>query len=53
MRGEISAIFGGRKVELRQTVKAVTPFGGLGGVCGVFAEGGICRAGERQRCRLS
>lgn len=29
MRGEISAIFGGRKVELRQTVKAVTPFGGL------------------------
>lgn len=29
MRGEISAIFGGKKVELRQTVKAVTPFGGL------------------------
>ncbi|HEX2522824.1 MAG TPA: IS1380 family transposase [Terriglobia bacterium] len=29
MRGQISAIFGGRKVELRQTVKAVTPFGGL------------------------
>jgi hypothetical protein len=29
VRGEISAIFGGRKVELRQTVKAVTPFGGL------------------------
>jgi hypothetical protein len=29
VRGEINAIFGGRKVELRQTVKAVTPFGGL------------------------
>ena len=29
MRGEISAIFGGRKVGLRQTAKAVTPFGGL------------------------
>ena len=29
MRGEISAIFGGRKVELRQTPKPVTPFGGL------------------------
>lgn len=29
MRGEISAIFSGKKVELRQTVKAVTPFGGL------------------------
>ena len=29
MRGEISAIFSGRKVELRQTVKAVIPFGGV------------------------
>ena len=29
MRGQISAIFGGKKVELRQTAKAVTPFGGL------------------------
>lgn len=29
MRGQISAIFGGKKVELRQTPKAVTPFGGL------------------------
>ena len=28
MRGEMSAIFGGKKVELRQTVKAVTRFGG-------------------------
>jgi hypothetical protein len=27
--GETSAIFGGRKMELRQTVKAVTPLGGL------------------------
>jgi hypothetical protein len=29
VRGQISAIFGGKKVELRQTPKAVTPFGGL------------------------
>jgi hypothetical protein len=29
VRGQISAIFGGTKVELRQTPKAVTPFGGL------------------------
>ncbi len=28
MRGQISAIFSGRKVELRQTPKPVTPFGG-------------------------
>ena len=28
VRGEISAIFGGNKVELRQTRRAVTPFGG-------------------------
>jgi hypothetical protein len=29
VRGQISAIFGGKKVELRQTPKPVTPFGGL------------------------
>ena len=29
VRGEISAIFGGKKVELRHTGRAVTPFGGL------------------------
>jgi hypothetical protein len=29
VRGEISAIFGGKKVELRETARAVTPFGGL------------------------
>jgi hypothetical protein len=29
VRGQISAIFGGKKVELRGTPKAVTPFGGL------------------------
>ena len=29
MRQEISAIFGGKKVELRETPRAVTPFGGL------------------------
>ena len=29
VREEISAIFGGKKVELRQTGRAVTPFGGL------------------------
>ena len=29
MRHEISAIFGGKKVELRETPRAVTPFGGL------------------------
>jgi hypothetical protein len=29
VRGEIDAIFGGKEVELRQTAKAVTPFGGL------------------------
>lgn len=29
MRVEISAIFASRKVELRQTPRAVTPFGGL------------------------
>jgi hypothetical protein len=29
VRHEISAIFGGKKVELRETSRAVTPFGGL------------------------
>jgi hypothetical protein len=29
VRSEISAIFGGRKVELRETLRAITPFGGL------------------------
>jgi hypothetical protein len=29
VREEISAIFGGKKVELRETARAVTPFGGL------------------------
>ena len=29
MRTEITALWGGRKVELRQTQRAVTPFGGL------------------------
>ena len=29
MRSEISAIFGGKKVELRETLRAITPFGGL------------------------
>jgi hypothetical protein len=29
VRGEISAIFGGKKVELRSTRRAVTPYGGL------------------------
>jgi len=29
VRGEISAIFGGKKVELRETLRAITPFGGL------------------------
>lgn len=29
MRQEITSIWGGRKVELRQTKRAVTPFGGL------------------------
>jgi hypothetical protein len=29
VRQEISAIFGGKKVELRETPRAVTPFGGL------------------------
>lgn len=29
MQREISAIFGGKKVELRETMRAVTPFGGL------------------------
>jgi hypothetical protein len=29
VREQISAIFGGKKVELRQTAKPVTPFGGL------------------------
>ena len=31
MRQEISAIFGGKKVELHETPRAVTPFGGLVG----------------------
>ena len=29
MRSEISAIFGGKKVELRETLRAITPVGGL------------------------
>jgi hypothetical protein len=29
VRSEISAIFGGKKVELRETLRAITPFGGL------------------------
>jgi hypothetical protein len=29
VRREISAIFGGKKVELRETLRAITPFGGL------------------------
>jgi hypothetical protein len=44
---QITALWGGKKVELRETQRAVTPFGGAGGVLGVAAAGWLSRSREQ------
>ena len=44
MHWKITALWGGKKVELRETQRAVTPFGGLVVFCEFLRQVGYCEA---------
>ena len=44
MHWKITALWGGKKVELRETQRAVTPFGGLVAFCELLRQVGNCEA---------